>query len=209
MSLSKNPSQYEVLQEIDNKVDKVVENGDYEFLINPYTSYNELSTILNKLSKFIGALTIKEDFTRLSHVNQINLDIVEIVDSTSGSIAFTTRSLKFNKDGLFLDNINLSMTPSDITIQDFDARPIPNEVLFTAPTNGVFYARYTTNAGGTLGLHLRTSNDINLSYNTQILTGTAIYNAVFVMKQGQKIYCYENTLNIIWGDYSFVKSERG
>lgn len=146
----------------------------------------------------IGVISLVTDGIRLTSNSKIRLQ---------SNFSQTNSHVLLMENGLFLDDINLSMTPSDSIIQDFDARPVAGENLFTAPTNGVFYARYTTNAGGTLGLHLRTSDDINLSFNTQILTGTTIYNAVFVMKQGQKIYCYENTLNIIWGDYSFVKSE--
>ena len=104
------------------------------------------------------------------------------------------------------------MTPSDTVITD-TSTPVTSTNLFTAPANGVAYLRYSLSGtpGSVIGIHLRSSNNAELAYNTQKLqsnTGSGmIYNATFVMKKGQKLFCYENSLTTDWGQISFVQSD--
>ena len=100
-----------------------------------------------------------------------------------------------------------NMQPTDQTIT-YNVQPVANTTLLTASTNGVAYIRYALNGTGAIGVHLRTSGDQDLAYNTQNFdtNGFHIYNATFVMKKGQKLYCYENALTYSWGSIVFVKS---
>lgn len=100
------------------------------------------------------------------------------------------------------------MVPSD-NIATYSTAPTTGTTLMTAPANGVAYVRYALQGSGGLGLHLQTSSGTDLSYNTQYFdtNGFHIYTATFVMKAGQKLYCYENSLSNDWGSIIFVKSE--
>lgn len=101
-----------------------------------------------------------------------------------------------------------NMCPSDNTVT-YSTAPTQNATLMTAPTNGVAYVRYGLNGSGAIGVHLKTSGGTDLAYNTQnfVTSGFHIYTATFVMKAGQKLYCYENALTYSWGNIVFVKSE--
>lgn len=101
-----------------------------------------------------------------------------------------------------------NMCPSDTTAT-FTTQPTQYVTLMTAPINGVAYIRYALNGSGAIGVHLRTSSGQDLAYNTQNFdtSGFHIYTATFVMKAGQKLYCYENALTYKWGSINFVKSE--
>lgn len=82
---------------------------------------------------------------------------------------------------------------------------------FTAPENGIAYIRIKGNSNGYLGFHLlNESGQQDLAYNTQYLDTAygAMYNAVFLMKKGQRIYCYENYAGYSWGGLYFIASQR-
>lgn len=103
---------------------------------------------------------------------------------------------------------SLQMVPSD-NIATYSTAPTTNTTLMTAPANGVAYVRYALQGSGSIGVHLQTSSGTDLAYNTQNFdtNGYHIYTATFVMKSGQKLYCYENALSNNWGSIIFVKSE--
>lgn len=103
---------------------------------------------------------------------------------------------------------SLSMKPGDRTVT-FSTQPTAHTTLMTAPSNGVAYVRFAVTGTGALGCHLQTSGGQDLVYNTQNWgdNGMHIYNATFVMKAGQKLYCYENAMTYNWGSIIFVKSE--
>lgn len=122
-------------------------------------------------------------------ISQINLQIVEL----------QTKVLKIQ---------NSNMSPSDEIVTDMETVPIAGQIYFEAPSNGVLYIRIAVESAGEVGMHLRALDDTDLAYNTQKLDGNSdIYNATFVMRAGQKIYCYAFSAGYLWGGYSFVKSE--
>ncbi len=101
----------------------------------------------------------------------------------------------------------INLIPADNKIV-FSGTPTSSTTLFTAPSNGVCYLRYSLRGNGYIGFHLRSNLGQDLAYNTQYCGGNGfIYNATFVMKKGQKIYCYENALTVNWGDAVFVPAE--
>lgn len=100
----------------------------------------------------------------------------------------------------------ISMTPSDEFITDMETVPVAGQIYFEAPFNGVLYIRIAVKTAGEIGMHLQAPNGIDLAYNTQKLEDFYIYNATFVMRQGQRIYCYAFSAGYDWGGYSFVKS---
>lgn len=101
-----------------------------------------------------------------------------------------------------------NMCPSD-SIVTYSTTPTAGTTLMTAPSNGVAYVRYSLSGKGSIGIHLRTSGNTDLAYNTQKWndSGEHLYNATFVMKAGQKLYCYENGMSFNWGQINFIKSE--
>ena len=101
---------------------------------------------------------------------------------------------------------NINMLPGDNKIS-FSTTPAAGVTLFSAPSNGVVYLRYCLSGTGSIGFHLRSSSGQDISFNTQYGSGFFIYNATFVMKKGQKIFCYENALTLNWGDAIFVASQ--
>ena len=122
-------------------------------------------------------------------ISQINLQIVEL----------QTKVLKIQ---------NSNMSPSDEIVTDMETVPVAGQIYFEAPSNGVLYIRIAVESAGEVGMHLRALDDTDLAYNTQKLDGNSdVYNATFVMRAGQKIYCYEFSAGYLWGGYSFVKSE--
>lgn len=136
----------------------------------------------------------------------IQADIINNLTSAS-----TTAPLSANQ-GYVLDQNKLdktsSMIPSNNTVT-YSTAPTTGTTLMTAPANGVAYVRYALTGTGAIGVHLRTSGNQDLAYNTQNFdtNGYHIYTATFVMKSGQKLYCYENALSNNWGAIIFVKSE--
>lgn len=102
----------------------------------------------------------------------------------------------------------LKMIPSDNTAT-YSTAPTTGTTVMTAPANGVAYVRYALTGSGSIGLHLQSSSGTDLAYNTQNFdtNGYHVYTATFVMKSGQKLYCYENALSNNWGAIIFVKSE--
>lgn len=114
----------------------------------------------------------------------------------------------------YADSVKYNMCPSD-NIVAFTDTPQTATVLFQAPCNGVAYLRYSVKAVNAsnphyMGFHLQSSSGSDKAYNTQYWTtsGDHMYNATFVMKAGQRIYCYEVVnLTINWGQTNFIKSE--
>ena len=101
-----------------------------------------------------------------------------------------------------------NMCPSS-NVVTYSTTPQSSTVLFQAPSNGVAYLRYSISGTGYMGFHLQSSSGSDKAYNTQYFNVSGMYNATFVMKAGQRIYCYEvgSGLTINWGTTTFVKSE--
>ena len=115
-----------------------------------------------------------------------------------------------NQTQAWINGVNsISMVPDDYNIVITTA-PTADLYLFTAPSNGVAYLRYSVIGTGRIGFHLKDGTYLyDLSFNTQNWNdgGVHIYNAVFPMKMGQKIYCYENSLINDWGQIHFIPSK--
>lgn len=165
----------------------------------------EVSELLNSNALIQGSIsgleseqvTIKSQLNSLQEevsgiqntISQINLQIVEL----------QTKVLKIQ---------NSNMSPSDEIVTDMETVPVAGQIYFEAPSNGVLYIRIAVETAGEIGMHLRALDGTDLAYNTQKLDGSSdVYNATFVMRQGQKIYCYSFSASYLWGGYSFVKSE--
>lgn len=183
------------------------------------TSFLQIGTNTTNIAKKLD----KSNSSNVVYVNDSSGNPTTLSMSTSGSAGAIAR---YNNSGVlytstpsantdaankqYVDNsVNaINMCPSS-NIVTYSTTPTAGATLMTAPSNGVAYIRYCLRGAGSIGLHLQSSSGNDKAYNTQSwdANGYHLYCAIFVMKAGQKIYCYENAMTLEWGQINFVKSE--
>lgn len=140
-------------------------------------------------------------------------DEVRLLQEVQGTIQNSISSFEerlAHVENLLLQHDNTGMVPSNDAIGGDDV-PVEKQVYFVAPCDGVIYIRIEVkpiNEYGIVGFHLQSPDGVDLAYNTQRIYNISVYNAVFAMSAGQKIYCYDFSVEkYSFGGYSFVKSK--
>lgn len=196
----------EDIKGINLKIDKI-EVAMQAIQENQTLSAEEVAEIKANMQEQINTLRTYQ--TLIKSLQDEVRALKEMQESTNNSIQADLQSFvtKLEYIESIVDSIT-SMTPSDEIVTDMETVPVAGQIYFEAPSNGVLYIRIAVESEGEIGMHLRAPNGVDLAYNTQKLDGNSdVYNATFVMRAGQKIYCYEFSAGYLWGGYSFVKSE--